>query len=42
MYRYKIKGPITYPPPNVLNNKRKKIDEQSKHKINENDMLYYI
>ena len=42
MYRYKIKGPITYPPPNVLNNKRKKIDEQSKNKINENDMLYYI
>lgn len=41
MYRYKIKGPITFPPPNVLKNKKQKKEEQKKNKINENDMLYY-
>ena len=41
MYRYKIHGPIVYPPPNVLNNKKRGNINKNKNKVNENEMLYY-
>ena len=39
--RYKIHGPIVYPPPWVLKNKKKKKGQSDKDKINEKEMLYY-
>ena len=39
--RYKIHGPIVYPPPWVLKNKKMKKGQSEKDKINEKEMLYY-
>ena len=41
MYRYKKRGPITFPPPWVITkNKKKNIVKKDKNKENE-DILYY-
>ena len=40
-YRYKIRGPIVYPPPWVLERKIVNDDENKDNKINEEEMLYY-
>ena len=42
MNRYKVRGPIVFPPPWVLNDSKKKREiERAKNKIDENEMLYY-
>ena len=40
-YRYKVRGPIVYPPPWVLERKKIKEDNKDKNEINEEEMLYY-
>ena len=40
-YRYKVRGPIVYPPPYILERKKeKKVDEKENY-VNEEEMLYY-
>ena len=40
-YRYKVRGPIVYPPPYILERKtEKKVDEKENY-VNEEEMLYY-
>ena len=42
MNRYKVRGPIVYPPPYVLNDTKKKREiEKARNKIDEKEMLYY-
>ena len=42
MNRYKVRGPIVYPPPWVLNDTKKKREiEKARNKIDEKEMLYY-
>ena len=40
-YRYRIRGPIVYPPPWVLERKHVVKDENKGNEINEEEMLYY-
>ena len=40
-YRYRIRGPIVYPPPYILERKKEKNDKEQKTKINEEEMIYY-
>ena len=40
-YRYRIRGPIVYPPPWVLERKKVIEDENKENEINEEEMLYY-
>ena len=42
MNRYKVRGPIVFPPPWVLNDSKKKREiEKARNKIDEKEMLYY-
>ena len=42
MNRYKVRGPIVFPPPYVLNDTKKKREiEKAKNKIDDKEMLYY-
>ena len=41
MNRYKIHGPIIYPPPCVLKKKKEKDDKDNKNVDNDEDILYY-
>ena len=40
-YRYRIRGPIVYPPPYILEKKKEIHDENKENEINEEEMLYY-
>ena len=40
-HRYRVRGPITYPPPYILERKKEKNDEEQNNQINEGEMLYY-
>ena len=40
-YRYRIHGPIVYPPPYILERKTDLGDKSEDNKINEEEMLYY-
>ncbi len=40
-YRYRVRGPIRYPPPYILERKREKNDKEQKSQINEEEMIYY-
>ena len=40
-YRYRVRGPIRYPPPYILERKKEKNDKEKKSKINEEEMIYY-
>ena len=40
-YRYRIRGPIVYPPPWVLERKNEIVDENKENEVNEEEMLYY-
>ena len=40
-YRYRVRGPIRYPPPYILERKKEKNDKQQKSQINEEEMIYY-
>ena len=42
MNRYKIRGPIVYPPPWVLKRKKGSLDKKKKVEDNYEEMLYYI
>lgn len=41
MNRYKIRGPIVYPPPRVLKKKKTYFEKQKKVENNYEEMLYY-
>lgn len=40
-YRYRVRGPIRYPPPYILERKKEKNDKEQKSQINEEEMIYY-
>ena len=40
-YRYKVRGPIVYPPPYILERKKEKIDDEKENQVDEEEMLYY-
>ena len=40
-YRYRVRGPIRYPPPYILEKKKEKNDKEQKSQINEEEMIYY-
>ena len=40
-HRYRVRGPITYPPPYILERKKEKNDDEQNNQINEGEMLYY-
>ena len=40
-YRYRVRGPIRYPPPYILERKKEKNDGEQKSQINEEEMIYY-
>ena len=40
-YRYRVRGPIRYPPPYILERKKEKNDNEQKSQINEEEMIYY-
>ena len=40
-YRYRVRGPIRYPPPYILERKKEKNDKKQKSQINEEEMIYY-
>ena len=39
--RYKVRGPIRYPPPHILEKKKETEDKEQENKVNEEEMLYY-
>ena len=40
-YRYRVRGPIRFPPPYILERKKEKNDKEQKSQINEEEMIYY-
>ena len=40
-YRYRVRGPIRYPPPYILERKKEKIDDEKENQVDEEEMLYY-
>ena len=40
-YRYRVRGPIRYPPPYILEKKKEIEDKDKENKVNEEEMLYY-
>ena len=40
-YRYRVRGPIRYPPPYILERKKEKNDKEQKSQIKEEEMIYY-
>ena len=41
MNRFKVRGPIVYPPPWVLERKKQNLDKNSKDEDNDEEMIYY-